>query len=115
MTEEHFKELFGQLPLRDRLLLRVSKYMPFIIQRRILVRYLIFVVPKILEIAFRKARDEMGKEAFQKMLNLLPIRIEDKNGVWILPSGTTQEEVTEFLIQLREKGGLDKERGKVNG
>lgn len=103
MVEENYKELLGQLPLRDKLLFRLSRYMPSIIRRRILLRYIQLIVPKALEFAVRQAKDEMGDEAFQKLLDQIPIDIIDKNGTWTLPAGTTKEEVAQFLMRLKEQ------------
>ncbi len=104
MDEKQLMEEFcEQLSFKDRFLFRLSRYMPSIIQRRILVRYMRLVVPKALELSFRQAKDEMGDEAFQKMLGQIPTEIKDKDGVWTLPGGTTKEEVYQFLMRLRER------------
>jgi len=100
---QQMKEFFGQLSFKDRFLFRLSRYMPSIIQRRILIRYVRLIVPKALELSFRQAKDEMGDEAFQKMLDQIPIEIKDKDGVWTLPAGTTKEEIYQFLVRLRER------------
>lgn len=105
------KELLGRLTLRDKLLFRLSRYMPSIIRRRILVRYVQLIAPKALEIAFRQAKDALGDEGFKKMLDQIPIEIKDKDGTWILPSGTSREDVYHFLMRLREQE-VDKEGGK---
>ncbi len=104
MAEEFYKELLGRLSLRDKLLFRLSRYMPSIIRRRILMRYVQLIVPKVLEFTFRQAKDEMGDESFQKMLDQIPTEIKDKEGTWTLPSGTSREEIAQFLMRLREKG-----------
>ena len=103
MAKEHYKELLGRLPLSKKLLLRVSKYMPSIIRRQIQMRYVLFLVSGALEFATRETIDEMGVEAFQKMLDQLPTKIKDKEGIWILPPGTSQEEVAQFLMRLKER------------
>ena len=82
------------------------------IRRRILMRYLPFLVSKAFEFAFKKAKDEMGDEAFLIALDQIPTRIKDKDGFWTLPSGTSQEEVTQFIIQLRERKRINKEEEK---
>ncbi|MBA7490009.1 hypothetical protein ES702_00543 [subsurface metagenome] len=102
MTEEFVKELLGRLPLRDKFLLRVARYMPFKIRLRITRKYLPFFISEALEFAVRNAKDEMGDEEFQKLMDQLPTEIKDKDGTWILPPGTTREEVDQFLIQLRD-------------
>ena len=108
---KEMEEYLGQLSFKDRFLFRISRYVPSIIRRRILMRYVQLIVPKTLEFAFRQAKDEMGDETFQKMLDQIPTKIKDKDGVWTLPAGTTRDGVAEFLMQLREKG-LDKEEEK---
>lgn len=109
---QQMKEFFGQLSFKDRFLFRLSRYMPSIIRRRIQIRYVQLIVPKVLEFSFKQAKDEMGDEAFQKMLDQIPTEIKDKDGVWTLPAGTTKEEVYQFLVQLRERS-VDGEGGKV--
>lgn len=114
MTEKSYLELIGRLPLRDKLLLIVAPYMPLTIQRKIVMKYLPFLISVALELGMKKAKEEMGDEVFQKVLDSLPTEIKDKDGTWTLPPGTSQEEIAEFLIRLRERGVeiLDK---KVNG
>ncbi len=102
------KEFFDQLSLKDKFLFRVSRYMPSRIRRRIIMRYIQLVVPVALKFALEQVKDEMGDEDFQKMLDQIPTKIKDEKGMWILPAGTTSEEVDQFLIQLRERG-VDKE------
>ncbi len=97
------KEFFDQLSLKDRFLFRISKYMPSRIRHRIAMRYVQLVVPVALKFALTQAKEEMGPEAFQKMLDQMPTKIKDEDGMWILPAGTTSEEVDQFLMQLRER------------
>lgn len=112
MAEKHFKELLKRLSLKDKFLLRVAKYMPSVIRKRIQMGYILLFVSWAIESGFRQLKEEMGNEAFQKMLDQLPTSIKDKDGVWTLPAGTTEEEVSQFLMQLREQSVdiLDKSR-----
>lgn len=103
MDKESTEKVLGQLPWEDRFLLRLGKYMPYRIQTRILQKVLPTIISEAVLHAVKEFRKEVGNEAFQEMLNQLPTKIRDKGGVWILPSGTTREEVAEFLIQLKEK------------
>lgn len=103
MSKKEIKELFERLPFKDRLFIRLSKYMPSMIRRRILMRYVPLLVSEALKFALRKVENEMGIKAFRRALDQLPISVKDKDGVWTLPAGTTKEEVYQFLIQLRER------------
>ncbi len=108
-AKQEGKDFFNQLSLKDRFLFRISRYMPSRIRHRIAMRYVQLVVPVALNFALTQGKEEMGPETFQKMLDQIPTKIKDKNGMWILPAGTTNEEVNQFLIQLRERSK------KVNG
>ena len=108
MTEKYeteFKGLFERFPLKDRLLIRLSKYMPSGIRERIQLGYVPLLVLWAIEFGFKQAKEEMGDKAFQRMLDQIPTKIKDKDGVWILPSGTSQAEVDQFLMRLKEQGG----------
>lgn len=102
MAKEHYKGLFERLPLKDRFLIRLSKYMPSKIRERIQIGYVPLLVSWAIEFGFKQAKEEMGTEAFQELIDQLEITIKDEDGIWTLPAGTTNEELAEFLERLKD-------------